>query len=196
MRNFLYALLIIAIVITALVIVMNWNSIMAWWNKPQTINNEPQLPTCQQQYDAARAELAKSGKSCVQTVADVVCPSDSTFVVSVNPCLEQILKDKGWQSADQNGSNNSNGNNSSSVQYDLEVSNPNGAFMYYQQDLASGGKIYSASNLLIPFGTKLKLIKIWQTNLSTQPFSGFYETEYKDYGSNSGFFSTQDVKQI
>lgn len=196
MRSFFYALLTFAIVIAALIIFMKWNSIMAWWNKPKGIDNGAASLSCQAEYDAAKALVSKSGQSCVQTVADLVCPSDSTFVVSVNPCVEQLLKDKGWKSPDQNGSNNSSGNNNTSVQYDLEVSNPNGAFMYYQQDLASGGKIYSASNLLIPYGTKLKLVKIWQTNLSTQPFSGYYETEYKDYGAHSGFFATQDVKKI
>lgn len=210
MRNFFYAILAI-VIIAAIIIAINWNSIVAWWNRPKD-GDKCMLPnqtegvikngqcvnkalSCQQEYDDAKAEFVKSGKSCVQTVVDVVCASDSSFVVSVNPCVEKILKDKGWKSPDQNA-NNSNANNTSSGQYDAQVSNPNGAFMYYQSDLASGGKLYSKSNLNLPYGTKLKLTKIWQTNVSTQPFSGYYETTYKQYGPTSGFFDTKDLIKI
>lgn len=82
------------------------------------------------------------------------------------------------------------------AQGNLQVSNPNGARMYYQQDLASGGKIYSPSNVIIPAGTKLNLVKVWQTNTSNMPFFGYYETTYKDYGALSGFFATSDIIKL
>lgn len=194
MKNIFYAILIIVIVLAAFLLLFNWTAIMAWWNKPKGNDNAPGSPSCQQEYDDAKAEWAKSGKSCIQTVADIVCPSDSTFVVSVNPCVEQLLKDKGWKSIEQN-SNNSNGNNNS-VQYDLEVSNPNGAFMYYKQPTQTiGVYMYAKSNMLIPFGTKLT-----QIGAAINTYQGLpkqvVETTYKQYGSNSGFFATEDIKKI
>lgn len=77
-----------------------------------------------------------------------------------------------------------------------KVSNPNGAFMYYQTDLASGGKLYSKSNIVIPMGTKVNVMKVWQTNTNNQPLAGYYETDLKQYGPTSGFFDIKDVTKI
>lgn len=191
MRNFLYALLALGI-IAAVVIILNWNAIMAWWNGP---DSTPAL-SCQQEYDAAQAEWAKSGQSCILTVENVICPTDASFIASTNPCVAALLKEKGWKSPAANDPNNNNANNNS-VQYDLEVSNPQGAYMYYQSvSPASQGMIYGASNMLLPLGTKLKLVNTWQTNLSTQPFAGYYETTFKQNGPESGFFNISDIKKL
>lgn len=187
MKTFLNILLLLGVFAIFIVIGKNWDKIVAWWNKPK--GGDPL--SCQQQYDAAQAEFSKSGQSCILTAVDVVCPTDSTFVVSTNPCIEKKLKDNGWKSPDQN-----NSNNSSSVD-DLQVSNPEGAFMYYQSPTASGGMNYGKSNFSLPYGTKLKLVKVWQTNVSTQPFSGYYETNFKQqFGANSGFFDTKDIIKL
>lgn len=189
MRIFLYALLAIA-VIAALVIILNWNAIMAWWNGPAA------PLSCQQEFDAAQDSWNKSGQSCILTAEDVICPTDASFVGSTNPCVAAILKEKGWKNPVANNSNNNSANNNS-VQYDLEVSNPQGAYMYYQSlSPASQGMIYGKSNFFLPMGTKLKLVNTFQTNLSTQPFAGYYETTFKDYGPTSGFFDIKDVKKI
>lgn len=69
----------------------------------------------------------------------------------------------------------------------LEVSNPNGASIYYQSAGQFGGYIYSPSNISLPLGTKLVLIKPWYT-LSNNYSMGYYET-------NKGFFDIKDVKK-
>lgn len=191
MRNFLYALLAIGI-IAALVIILNWNAIMAWWNGPGST-----VPlTCQQEFDAVQDEWGKSGQSCILTTEEVTCPTDISFVGSTNPCVAALLKEKGWKSYSPPNSNNNSANNNS-VQYDLEVSNPQGAYMYYQSlNPASGGMNYGKSNFFLPYGQKLKLVNTFQTNLSTQPLAGYYETTFKDYGPTSGFFEIKDVKKI
>lgn len=79
---------------------------------------------------------------------------------------------------------------------DLQVSNPNGAYMYYQSRARFGGVIYSQSNVLIPYGEKLTLVKFWQSNTSNQPGAGYYETTNKQYGPSSGFFDTSDIVKI
>lgn len=209
LKNILIFVAIIASFFGILLIVKNWDRIMAYFNTPRdgspcTFASEPAyiegwikggecVPkpvSCQLEFDAAQDAFSKSGKSCIQTAEDVYCPTDPTFVASTNPCVAQILKDKGWTSQPATNSNNSN--NPSSVD-NLQVSNPAGAFMYYQTlSPASGGMIYGKSNFSLPYGTKLKLVKIWQTNVSTQPFAGYYETNFKKYGANSGFFDTND----
>lgn len=80
--------------------------------------------------------------------------------------------------------------------YNLEVTNPKGAGMYYQYTTPAGGIAYSKSNVILPFGTKLNLIKFHQTSLNNMPLSGYYETDYKVYGSDSGYFETTDLKKI
>lgn len=214
LKNILIFVAIIASFFGILLIAKNWDKIMAYLNGP-TENSDcifasepafiqgwikdgqcvPKPASCQQEFDAAQDAFQKSGKSCIQTVEDILCGSDPTFLGSVNPCVAQILKDKGWKSPAANNSNNSN--NSSSVD-DLQVSNPNGAFMYYQTlNPASGGMNYGKSNFSLPYGTKLKLVKVWQTNVSTQPFAGYYETNFKQqFGANSGFFDTKDIIKL
>lgn len=163
MRSFFYALLTVVIVITALIIVVNWNSIMGWWNRP------------------------KEGDKCILATE----PSYQEGVIKNGQCISQNTT----EIPDNSGNSNTSGIPPSAD--DLQVSNPNGAFMYYQSlSQASQGLIYGKSNVLIPYGTKLKLVKTWQTNLSTQPYSGFYETTYKQYGPGSGFFATADVMKI
>lgn len=216
MRNFLYALLIFVTVLATLFIVVRWNSIIAWWNRPQEgskctfasepahiegiiLNGEcvPKQSYCQLEFDAVQDAFAKSGEFCIQTAEDVICPTDPSFVGSTNPCVAKILKEKGWKSPTINNSNNSSSNNNSSAQLNLQVSNPNGAYMYYQSfNPASGGMNYGKSNLLIPYGKKFKLVNTFQTSLSGQPYAGFYETDFKQYGPTSGFFSTNDLMKI
>lgn len=95
-----------------------------------------------------------------------------------------------------NNSNNSN-NNTATSQDDLEVSNPAGAYLYYQSlSPASGGMIYGKSNVVVPVGTKLKSVKFWQTNLSTQPLGGYWETTYQPNVAMNGFFDYKDIKKI
>lgn len=185
-------MIVIALVSTILVIA-NWNRIMAWWNGPD--NSAPL--SCQQQYEAAQAEWAKSGQSCILTAVELVCPTDNNFKITTNPCVGELLEKKGWKSPAAGNSNNSSSNNNPPVQYDLEVSNPQGAYMYYQSvSPASQGMIYGASNILLPTGTKLKLVNTFQTNLSTQPFAGYYETTFKQNGPESGFFDIKDVSKF
>lgn len=198
MRNFLYALLIVVSILAAIIVISNWNNILAWFRQS---SNEPvpSGPTCQEQYDAAEAEFLKSGQACIQTAVNIACGDDPNFIKSVNPCVEKLLQDKGWQTPQINNSNgNGNGNpNSPSGPADLEVSNPAGAPMYYQTiSPKSGGMIYGKSNVTLPVGTKLKLIQFWQTSASNQPLAGFYETDYKEYGPNSGFFDINDVNKV
>lgn len=164
MRNFFYALLAV-VIIAALVIVINWNSIMVWWNRP------------------------KEGSKCVLANE----PAYVEGVIKDGKCVSK----NGSSVPYQNNSGSSNGNNSSSSD-DLQVSNPNGAYMYYQSlSPASGGMIYGKSNFSLPYGTKLKLVKVWQTNVSTQPFAGYYETNFKQqFGANSGFFRTEDIIKL
>ncbi len=80
----------------------------------------------------------------------------------------------------------------------LKVSNPNGAHMYYGHlAQASQGMIYGKSGVILPYGTPLTMIKFTQTNLSTQPFFGYYETTYKEkYGPESGFFAAEDIIKL
>ena len=148
MKNFLYALLILA-VITAIILFVKWDAIMAWWNRPAEGSE------CQ-------TEIGMPG-----TIVGGICVPPRS--IPEPPSVEVP---------------------------DLEVSNPQGAYMYYQNDLASGGQSYSQSNILAPLGTKFKLLNTWQTNVSTQPYAGYYETTYKQYGPTSGFFEIKDVKKI
>lgn len=189
MRSFLYGLLIVIALVSTILVIANWNRIMAWWNgTPNTLPNTS--PSCQEQYEAAQAEFEKSGVSCILTAADVACGSDPTFIRSTNPCIQELLEEKGWKPV-----TTSENPNPPSVN-DLRISNPNGAYMYYQNDLTSGGKSYGKSNVLVPFGEEFQLIKFWQTNLSTQSLDGYYETNYKQYGPKSGFFAMQDITKI
>lgn len=190
MRSFLYGLLIVIALVSTILVIANWNRIMAWWNGPPTLPNTSL--SCEEQYEAAQAEFSKSGVACILTAADVACGSDPTFIRSTNPCIQELLEEKGWKPVNITDPGNPN---PPSVN-DLRISNPAGAYMYYQNDLASGGQSYGQSNVLIPFGTELQLIKFWQTNLSTQALDGYYETNYKQYGPKSGFFSMQDITKI
>lgn len=73
----------------------------------------------------------------------------------------------------------------------LEVTNPNGTFMYYQHPSSLGGVFYGKSNVLYQKGMKLVLIKAWYTdNFQNQ---GYYETNEKSYGANTGFVDIKDV---
>lgn len=85
-------------------------------------------------------------------------------------------------------------NNPPASTQNLQVSNPNGAFMYYQQSLPSGGILYSKSNVKLLPGTKLVLLDTVQN--TSQFGKYFYETDYKQYGVNSGFFDTADLIKI
>lgn len=199
-----------------------WDKITAWWNSlfptssqmPTTtpkegdtcmltggtgiiINGECISPTayCNREYKQAEAEWAKSGKACILTIEEWVCPYDKTFTAQVNPCVGKILQGKGWKpvSGNENPSSNNNNNNNNSSSTQLQVYNSNGAFMYYQSDLASGGKLYSKSNVLVPFGTKFNMIKFWQTNTSNLALDGFYQTDYNQYGASGGFFRMKDI---
>lgn len=75
----------------------------------------------------------------------------------------------------------------------LEVSNPNGAPVYYQW-FQNGGAHYSQSNLTLPVGTKLTLVKEWK-DPSTNLNKIFYETTYK-FQAQTGFFRSEDIKKI
>lgn len=75
---------------------------------------------------------------------------------------------------------------------DLEVINPTGAYLYYQQPLQSGGLIYSKSNVIIPKGTKLTWVKTWPDTSTWNKF--FYETDYQS-ASKNGFFKAGDIKK-
>lgn len=188
MRNFLYALLIVAILLGSILVIANWNKIMTWWNGPE----ETGL-TCQEEYDAAQEEFTKSGEACILTSVDIACDMDPQFVRSVNPCVEKILQDKGWKSVN---TNTDPANNPPPTVNNLRISNPNGAPMYYQNDLSSGGQSYSQSNVVLPQGMELVLVKVWPTNLTNQPLAGYYETNYKQYGDKSGFFDINDVSNF
>jgi len=106
-----------------------------------------------------------------------------------------IVKDYFSQPAPDSGSTQETPDPRPNTSKSLKVTNPNGAYMYYQSlSQSSQGMIYGKSNVLIPPGTELGLIKTWQTNLSTQPFAGYYETNYKIYGPESGFFDIKDLQ--
>lgn len=150
MKNILYIVLGIAIVIIIIMVGKNWSKIMA------SISGNSKPIQCAE------------GEELVSATGGFVCM----------PKVQQDPEPR------------------PQTQAELQVSNPNGAVMYYQSDLASGGKLYSASNVVIPYGTKLKLIKTWQTNVSTQPFVGYYETDDKKYGAQSGFYATQDILKL
>lgn len=76
----------------------------------------------------------------------------------------------------------------------LVVSNPAGAYMYYQQTNANGATIYSKSNVSLPVNTSLVLI---QTVPNTSTYGKyFYETNYKQYGPKSGFFNADDITKV
>lgn len=159
MKNILYIILIIAIVIFIIFIGRNWNAIKNYLSGSSGNSNEQPL---------AEGSACITNDNNQGSIVSGLCVP----IAQENPAPKPI------------------------AQNDLQVSNPNGAIMYYQSDLASGGKLYSPSNVTIPYGTKLKHIKTFQTNVSTQPFAGFYETDYKKYGAESGFFATKDIIKI
>lgn len=77
----------------------------------------------------------------------------------------------------------------------LTVINPSGAVMYYRQvSPASGGYIYSPSNIVIPYGTKFALVNTYYIT-NNDPTKGWYETDYKQYGPTSGFFEIKDMQK-
>lgn len=210
-------ILIALLVITGVVIIINWKNVMAFLGiskgKPQEGDKciyqeypvtrggiikdgicveEENKKDCKQEYFEAQTEWEKSGQACVMTIVELVCPTNKDFKVSVNPCVGKILESKGWKTPPVDEVPVTIQPTPSN---EAEVINPAGAIMYYQSSLASGGLLYSASNINIPKGSKMNVIKIWQTSPNNLPFTGYLETEYKQYGPNSGFFDAKDLKK-
>lgn len=154
-----------------------------------TTDNTTQPDSCSKQLSDAKSDFAKSGNACIQVAIEMQCPIDKSFKVTTDPCVGKILEGKGWTYVTQPVNPNPPPPTSNQV----VVTNPSGAYMYYQSAGRFGGYLYSKSNILIPVGTKITLIKVWQTSDNQSPFSGYYETNYKKYGSNSGFFFTGDM---
>lgn len=109
--------------------------------------------------------------------ADCILPDHTTGIIKNGICIVKT--------------SNSN-DQSKPVINDLEVINPTGAYLYYQQPLQSGGLIYSKSNVIVPKGTKLTWIKTWPDTSTWNKF--FYETDYQSAGKN-GFFKAEDIKK-
>lgn len=151
--------------------------------------------TCAEEYQEAEASWANSKQTCILTSEQIICPRDSNYSADVNPCVGKILKEKGWKNPDISLPP-SNSTPPTQVT-EIEVTNPQGAPLYYQSfSQKSGGHTYSASNVIVPVGTKMEMVGFWQTNLTTQPLGGFYETTYQPYVKQNSFFDLKDVKKV
>lgn len=109
--------------------------------------------------------------------ADCVLPDDTTGIIKDGKCIVKTPDIP---------------NHAAPIIDDLEVINPTGAYLYYQQPLQSGGLIYSKSNVIIPKSTKLTWVKTWPDTSTWNKF--FYETDYQSSGKN-GFFKAEDIKK-
>lgn len=173
---------IIAIVIILIITLLyfNWDKVKAWWSNLHS-NTTPT--------NAYNDCLAKN-KALADDAPCTVCFDQSKLPpdIHLGANIKGTIKN-GVCIATAEPQNNP----PVSVQ-NLQVSNPNGAFMYYQQSLPSGGITYGKSNVALAAGTKLVLLK---TVPNTSIFGKyFYETDYKQYGPNSGFFDTADLIKI
>lgn len=161
----------------------------------EKINTGVFSKTCAEEQQEAEGQWANTKQACILTIETVMCPRENNFEAQVNPCVGKILKEKGWKNP--NVALPPNNPNPPVKPDEIEVTNPNGAILYYQShSQKSGGKLYSASNVVVPFGQKFTMVAFWQTNVVTQPLAGYYETTYQPYVQQNSFFDLKDVKKV
>lgn len=178
MNTILKWILALAAVFIAVLLYFNWDKVKAWWS-----NLNSKTPN-------AYTDCLASNKALADDAPCVVCFDQSKLPPG-------MLLGANVAGTIKNGiciaTADAQDNPPASVQ-NLQVSNPNGAFMYYQQSLPSGGILYSKSNVMVPFGTKLVLLNTVPNTSMLGKY--FYETDFKKYGSNSGFFNADDMTKI